>query len=160
MCGYPIDKAKEACDLMVSQMIDLNVHRVGLVAFSSYGEKLGDLSNDLHYLRNSIGNLYCKGSTDMAGGLRVARTEVLNKAINPKIAILVTDGYPNSHYDADKEGEILKQDTKLITIGIGDGVDEPFLQKLATSYDDYYSGADFSELASIFQAISSSLRKL
>jgi len=159
MCGDPLKKAKKACERLVGDMIDLTIHKVGLVEFGSYGKKLASLSDDLDYLLSSISKMSCYGSTDMAGGLQVARTKVLNEAINSKVAILVTDGYPDYNNDALTQGEKLKNDTKLITIGIGDGVDENFLKELASCEDDYYSGSNFSELSSIFEKISSSLQK-
>ena len=159
MCGDPLEKAKMACERLVGDMIDLSIHKVGLVEFGSYGKKLASLSDDLDYLLSSISQMSCYGSTDMAGGLQVARTKVLNEAINSKVAILVTDGYPDYNNDALTQGEKLKNDTKLITIGIGDGVDENFLKELASCEDDYYSGSNFSELSSIFEKISSSLQK-
>jgi len=158
MCGYPLDKAKEACDMMISDMIDLNTHKVGLVEFGCSGDKIADLSNDKNYLKNAILNISCHGSTDMADGIKVARKEVLKFATNTKLAIIVTDGYPNNSSDTNRQGDKIKSDTKLITIGIGSGVDEDFLKNLASSKKDYYSGSDFSELGNIFQKISSSLQ--
>ena len=160
MCGYPLEKAKEACTMMVSSMIDLNTHRVGLVEFGSFGKKIADLSSNLDYLKKSISYISCHGSTNMGNGLKVTRQEVLNNAKNTKLTILVTDGYSDDDDIANKHGNKLKLDTKLITIGIGDSVDKNFLQQLATSNNDYYSGSDFTELSNIFQKISSSLQRI
>ena len=160
MCGYPLEKAKEACTMMVSSMIDLSIHRVGLVKFGSYGKKIADLSNNLDYLKKSISSISCSGSTNMGNGLKVTRKEVLNNAKNSKLTILVTDGYSDDDSVAMKHGNKLKIDTKLITIGIGSSVDEYFLKELASSSNDYYSGSDFSDLSNIFQKISSSLQRV
>ncbi len=65
MCGYPLEKAKEACSMMVSIMIDLSIHRVGLVEFDSYANTLSYLSNDKELLKNSISKLSCKGSVQI-----------------------------------------------------------------------------------------------
>ena len=160
MCGNPLEKAKEACDMMVSEMIDLNTHRVGLVEFGFSGSKIANLSNDKIYLKNSILNISCHGSTNMADGIKVARKEVLSLATNTKLAIVVTDGYPDSSSRAEKQAYKIKSDTKLITIGIGNKVDKSFLIELATTPKDYYAGSDFNELANIFQKISSSLQSI
>ena len=157
MCGDPLEKAKEACNIMVTELIDLTFHKVGLVSFGSYGQQIANLSNDKNYLRESISNLYCEGSTNMAGGIRIA-DEVLRSATNSKLVILVTDGHPNSSRDASLEADRIKADTKFITIGIGNRVNEYFLRSLASTENDYYSGSDFSELANIFQQISNSLQ--
>ncbi len=160
MWGNPLDKAKEACSLMVSEMIDLSIHKVGLVEFGWNGQKLSNLSNNIYTLQTAINNMNINGNTNMSDGLKVARKEVLNIAKNTKLAILVTDGYPNSQSATEKQGDKIKFDTKLITIGIGGGVDSYFLQQLATSQNDYYSGSDFGELANIFQRISSSIQAI
>lgn len=159
MCGYPLDKAKEACDLMVSSMIDLSVHKVGLVEFGSIAKKIADLSNDKNYLKDSISYISCKGSTNMADGIKVAK-KILKSAENNKLLIIVTDGYPDSSFETEQQANKIKEDTKLITIGIGSGIDEYFLKRIASSEKDYYSGSDFSELANIFQKISSSLQSI
>jgi len=159
MCGTPLDKAKIACEKLVTEMIDLTIHKVGLVEFGGIAKKLAELSQNKNELTSAIKSMSCFGSTDMAGGIKTARKKVLDEATNKKVVILVTDGYPNSQWDTQQQADKLKQDTRLITIGIGDGVDSSFLQNLASSYNDYYSGANFDELSSIFEKISSSLTK-
>ena len=96
----------------------------------------------------------------MADGLKVTRKKVLKYAENSKLAILVTDGYSDSNSETNNQGNKIKLDTKLLTIGIGNGVDSYFLKELATTKNDYYSGSDFSELSNIFQKISSSLQSI
>ncbi|EJF07583.1 molecular chaperone [Thiovulum sp. ES] len=157
MCGTPIQQAKNACQLLVSDMIDLNTHNVGVVEFGSSASVVSNLSNSQSDLQYRISNIECRGSTNMASGIEQAR-QVLSGARNEKLAIIVTDGYPDWQDSAMSEGNYMKSDTTLITIGIGDGVDEIFLRNLATSSAHYYSGSDFSQLSSIFQKITSSLQ--
>ena len=160
MYGEPLDKAKDACDLMVSEMIDLNTHKVGIVEFGSYGAVIANLSDDKYYLKKCISNINCNGSTNMADGINITRNAVLNKAMNTKLAIIVTDGYPNNQSSTENEVNKIKLDTRVITIGIGDGVDANFLQNLATQPSDYYSGSNFNELEKIFELITNSLQTL
>jgi molecular chaperone DnaK len=159
MCGDPLDRAKDACQLLVSEMIDLNTHRVGVVEFGSSARIVSPLSDSLYSLQRDIDYMECRGSTNMADGISTAK-EVLKSGRNEKLAILVTDGYPDSGSGADSEGYSLKRDTTLVTIGIGSGVDENFLRSLASSPQHYYSGSDFSQLASIFQKITNSLQTI
>ena len=159
MCGDPINRAKDACRLLVSNMIDLNTHRIGFVDFGSVASIRSYLTNSQVTLNSAINNMVCGGGTNMASGINVAKN-VLNGAINDKLAILITDGHPDSQSTAEYEGQYLKSDTTFITIGIGNGVDENFLKRLATSSNYYYSGSDFSQLSSIFQKISNSLKNI
>jgi len=159
MCGYPLEKAKEACSMMVSSMIDLNIHQVGLVEFESYAHTLSYLSNDRNLLNQSIARLSCKGGTDIADGLRETRQEVLSRAENSKLVILVTDG-GSSESPAIAEADKLKQDNaRVVAIGVGHGVNENLLQKIASNYD-YYQIDSIDDLANIFQKISSSLQSI
>jgi molecular chaperone DnaK len=159
MCGDPINRAKDACRLLVSNMIDLNTHRIGFVDFGSVASIRSYLTNSQVTLNSAINNMVCGGGTNMVSGINVAKN-VLNGAINDKLAILITDGHPDSQSTAEYEGQYLKYDTTFITIGIGNGVDENFLKRLATSSNYYYSGSDFSQLSSIFQKISNSLKNI
>ena len=59
MSGTPLKKAKKACKKLVGDMIDLTIHKVGLVEFGSYGKKLASLSDDLDYLLSSISKMSC-----------------------------------------------------------------------------------------------------
>ena len=157
MCGYPLDKAKEACNLMISTMIDLEIHKVGLVEFESYANTLAYLDNDMNKLKNAISKLSCKGGTNIAGGLRRTREDVLSNALNNKLIILVTDG-GSSPQPAILEADILKKEnTRVVTIGVGNGVNEQLLKNIASA-QDYYKINSIDELKNIFQKISSSLQ--
>lgn len=159
MCGYPLEKAKEACTMMVSDMIDLNVHQVGLVEFDSYANTLSYLSQNKDSLKNSISQLSCKGGTDIADGLRETRQEVLARAENNKLTILVTDG-GSSESPAISQAEMMKKEkTRIVAIGVGHGVNESLLENIASN-GDYYQIDSIDELANIFQTISSSLQSI
>jgi molecular chaperone DnaK len=159
MCGYPIEKAKEACDLMVSTMIDLTIHRVGLVEFDSYASTLSYLSNNLNSLQNSISQLHCKGGTDIADGLREARQKVLAGAENNKLAILVTDGDSSESPAISQADSMRRENIRVVSIGVGHGVNERLLQNVASD-GDYYQISSIDQLSNIFQKISSSLQAL
>ena len=162
MCGYPLAKAKEACKMLVSQMIDLNIHRVGLVEFESYATTLSYLSNDMDKLNNAIQRLSCKGGTDIAAGLRVTRKNIFASRLdlkNSKVVILVTDG-GSSESPAIAEARIMKQSEMLVvTIGVGTGVNERLLKEIACP-NYYYQINTIDKLQEIFQKISSSLQKM
>jgi molecular chaperone DnaK len=159
MCGYPLEKAKEACDMMVSSMIDLNTHKVGLVEFDSYANTLSYLSNDRELLKASILRLSCKGGTDIADGLRETRQEVLGRAKNSKLVILVTDGGSSENPAILESNRLKESETRIVAIGVGHGVNERLLQSIASS-GDYYQIDSIDDLSNIFQKISSSLQSI
>jgi len=158
MCGYPLDKAKEACNMMVSRMIDLNLHRVGLVEFDSYANTLSYLSNDKSLLQSSIARLSCKGGTDIADGLRETRQEVLSRAENSKLVILVTDGGSSERPAITESNKLKENGSRVVAIGVGHGVNESLLRDIASN-GDYYQIDSIDDLATIFQKISSSIQK-
>ena len=159
MCGYPLEKAKEACNMMVSDMIDLNVHRVGLVEFDSYANTLSHLSNDEDLLKSAVSRLACKGGTDIADGLRKSREEVLNYAENNKLVILVTDGGSAENPAIQESNKLKNENTRVVAIGVGHGVNEKLLQYIASN-GDYYQIDSIDNLSNIFKKISSSLKSL
>ena len=160
MRGTPLDKAKIACSKLVSEMIDLTLHSVGIVAFGSTAKKYLDLSNNKSNLNSSINSLYCNGSTNMSAGLKVSRKKVLDTSTNTQLIILVTDGYPDDSYNVEVQASKLKENSiELVTIGIGSGIDRMLLTNIASSPSNYYEGNNFDDLSNIFQKISSSLRQ-
>ena len=160
MSGYPLDKAKEACNMLVSTLVDLKVHRVALVEFESIANIMIGLGNDIEMLKYSIANLYCKGGTDIAAGL-VESNNVLNtdKINNSELVILVTDGGSNEA-TAVRQAVIMKEKgIKLVSIGVGHGVNESLLNNVA-SEGGYYQIDSIDSLKEIFKTISSSLQTI
>jgi molecular chaperone DnaK len=159
MCGYPLEKAKEASEKMVSEMIDLNIHKVGLVEFESYARVISYLSNDKTKLLNSISQLFCKGGTDIADALNITREDVLARAENSKLVILVTDGGSSETPAINEATKLKNSNTRVVTIGVGSGVNKYLLENIA-SPSDYYQIDSIDQLADIFQKISSSIQKI
>jgi molecular chaperone DnaK len=159
MCGYPLEKAKEASEKMVSEMIDLNIHKVGLVEFESYARVISYLSNDKTKLLNSISQLSCKGGTDIADALNITREDFLARAENSKLVILVTDGGSSETPAINEATKLKNSNTRVVTIGVGSGVNKYLLENIA-SPSDYYQIDSIDQLADIFQKISSSIQKI
>ncbi len=159
MCGTPLEKAISASKLLVSDMINLFLHKIGIVSFGSGAIKISDLSSDRNMLMESIEQLRCFGSTDMAGGIRKARKKVLDAATNKKMIILVTDGYPDSRSEAESQArKSIEKGIKIVTIGIGNDIDRELLRDIASNEEDVYEGEDFDNLSGIFRNIVDSLQ--
>ncbi len=63
MCGYPLEKAQQACSYLVSNLIDLNVHKLALVEFESSAVILSNFTNDKNQILSAINRLSCRGGT-------------------------------------------------------------------------------------------------
>ncbi len=161
MEGYPLRKAKEACQLMVSEMIDLNVHRIGLVEFESHASTLSYLTQDKQKLKDAIATLSCKGGTDIRDGLKITAEEVLKSKdkINKELLILVTDGDSAEEPAINQAKKMKLSGMRVVTIGVGHSVNERLLRNIATS-DDYYQIDTIDKLQEIFHRISCSLQTI
>jgi Mg-chelatase subunit ChlD len=114
----------------------------------------------MNTLLQAVQRLSCKGATNIADALREAREVILKDRLvkNKELVILVTDGGDQS--PAITESKLLKNaGARVVTIGVGDGVNESLLTKIA-SHSDYYQIRSMDKLKDIFQKISSSLRAI
>ena len=104
--------------------------------------------------------------TNTPEALRVARVECFNPANGDRpdvqnVAIVVTDGVPyppNRRQPAINEAQVLRSfGTRMIGVGIGDGIDMEFLQELSSQPQqegqDYFRSADFTTLVQISRSV-------
>ena len=156
MSGKKIEDAKEAIiDFLRS--IDLVESEVGLVAFGG-GILTCGLSQNRIPLETKIKNLVVGSETPMMTAVKTAHN-LLKEKVNRVMAI-ATDGQPT---DA-SEGEILdyaasikKIGTRIITIGIGEDVNQQFLRLLASSPADYHFAKASFELKNIYKEVADML---
>lgn len=153
-----METAKNACRKLISDMIDMELHRVAFYTFESSIVKLSGLTHDKQKLLTSISGVRAMRSTNMAGAIDAAYSELYNQPGVP-LVILVTDGYPDSKDATSSAGKRLKNmGVQLACIGVGSGVDTAYLKGLASSRDDYYGIRSMSGLEGIFKTITSGLR--
>lgn len=158
MNGDDLVRAKQACDALVSDMIDLSVNRVGLITFGSYSTILSNLTQDKALLKSEIAKVSASGSTNMTKAIKDAES-ILSESLNEAITILVTDGDPDNQSETLTRARLLKeQSIRLITVGVGAGVNSQYLTKIATSADDYYYVENMSQLHGIFEKITNALQ--
>lgn len=152
MCGNALSEAKKACNALLEEMIDFNIHRMGLVIFASTAHKLSGLSKDKIKLKSYVDNILAMGSTNMVSALQLAYSELSNSE-NEKIVIMVTDGVPDSISDTLNYVKKLKlSDIRIIAIGVGSGVNTNFLKQLADE-NDAYKLNNMSELRNTFKEV-------
>jgi len=174
MGGSKIVNAKNACKSMINEMIDFKYHKLSLISFQSSARILSNLTNNKNILIKELSSLRAGGGTCMSSALSMA-SSILNsnknsQALIPyhnnfkkdnrnKIVILVTDGQDGcSNQSLIESNDLKNKNTKVVTIGVGGGVNQNFLGNLASSQNDYYFIRDFSQLSNIFKSIMNGLQ--
>ena len=157
MSGGELDDAKSAASRFLDN-IDPN-SRVGLISFGGDMVQIEMyLTQDFDKLRKAIKNLRIRGTTPMSKAIALTRKQLLIDSQNVNVLILLTDGYPDNADQTLTESEIAKaQDIRIITIGVGSGVDSGYLENLASTPDDYYFVEESVHLESAFTTIASRL---
>lgn len=158
MSGSDIIEAKKACLALVNSMIDFSINRVGFITFDTHSNILSPLTNDKNKLIREIQDIHVTGSTNMAAAFENA-DKVLRDSKNSKIVIMVTDGAPDNASSAVTNANKLKiNGIRIITIGVGSGVNSGYLMELASNPEDYYFVTNMNQLQDIFEKITNSLQ--
>ena len=126
-----LNQAKYASLRLVNEMIDLSVHRMGVISFENYAHLLCHLTHDSNQLRRVIDNiLYTGGGTNMVDALQKSENELRN-SLNEKVILMMTDGYPNSNSATlDLANRLTRQGYRIYAIGVG-VIDFNFLRQMA-----------------------------
>ena len=152
MYGRALSEAKKACNSLLEEMINFDIHRMGLITFDSTAHKLSGLSKNKEKLKSYISDILASGGTNMVSALQFAYDE-LNKSKREKVVIIVTDGYPDSMAETLNFAAKLKfADMRIIAIGVGSGIEYDFLKHLA-GMDDAYKLDNMSELRNTFKEV-------
>ena len=139
MGGNSMIEAKRACKALVDDMIDFSVHRLGLVSFDNFATLLLELSQDRDSMHNKIENIRAGGTTNMIDAFNEA-DKILRKSTNGKVVIIVSDGHPYPASDKqtlNKAEEVRRHGIRIVAIGVGNGIEYSFLEKLANEGDAY-----------------------
>lgn len=160
MAGQPLKDAQAAASTLVDNM-NLGADQVGVAHFETTAGLDQQLTTDGTAAKNAINALTTGGLTNMAAGINVAQAELTgprHKAGNLPVITMLSDGNPTAGGDATAAANAAKAaGTRIITIGLGLGIDEALLRNIASSPSDYYYAPDSSELQGIFQKISTRL---
>ena len=150
MSGTPLKEAKKACNALVDEIIDLSVHRLGLVQFESQARLLLSLVQDKQAIHQAINSMSADGGTNMFDAFQLA-DNALRSSTNGKVVIMVSDGDP---FDPDrtlqKVASMQNAGVKIIAIGVGNSMNEYFLRQLAEN-GLYYTIRNMSELEATFR---------
>ena len=166
----PITDAKEAAKIFVEEMqvVDWG----GIVSFATEASLPIDqsLTTDLPKVTSAIDDIIIgepdnEQHTNIGDGIKRAFDElqISGRDTAKKAIVLLTDGiasrplghegYPEE-YTALQAQEVKEADMFLYVVGLGNGINEPFLKnKVATTEDRFYKAATSDELAEIYSDI-------
>lgn len=157
MYGKKIKDAKEAL-VHFLKSINLTENEVGLVAF---GERIrmSKMSQDHIHLETKINSFGADGGTPIRNAIKTAYEDILKEKTSP-VMVIATDGQPTDS----SEEELLeyaipikRRGVRIITIGIGEDVNDKFLKRLASSREDYHFAKASFELKKIYEKVAEAL---
>jgi|GEM_PF-5040059 len=119
-------------------------------------ETICEPTQDANAVAAAVNAFDAHGGTPMAEGLNLAVTMVkraASRSIESNLAVLFTDGHPNSPEHATLTASELKKFARLIPVGIGNDVNRSFLASLATNPDDYRDAKTAANIIDAFDDI-------
>lgn len=153
MGGSKIANARKAIENVVLQTVDTEV-RLAIVTFGSQTGLLCPFGMAQGEILTTVANLKVGNGTPLTEAISTAAQVLRAEPTSAhKLAILVTDGFPDHGVSAEQAANDLKADTELICFGIGKGVDEGYLTRLATTQDHYFFTDDPSRIPALFDSI-------
>lgn len=148
-----LENAVLAIENVVNQTIGTDI-RTAVVTFGHQTCLLSSFGTPQADIVHAVQRLSPAGGTLMTEAIEIARDELRAQNTGAhRLAILVTDGYPNSPNSAEIAATDLKSEVELICFGIGASVDEGYLTRLATSPQHYFYADDPRRIPALFEQI-------
>lgn len=158
-----MDLLKEAAVQFLSG-IDLrpNQDRVAIVEFDDAANVIVPFSSERNALAQVVRDIESGSGTSIVSGLESARQELSSaRADAGQVIVLITDGQDSSGgilgflttSPRDLAQRIKFNGTRVITIGLGDGVEDDLLTDIASQPSDYYFAPVAADLAQIYADI-------
>lgn len=163
MSGVRLNKVKFAVKELVTNIIDMNNCRVGIITFSRDYSLVTSLTNDAKYIISKTNKISADTTTYAEEAFKCAKKELSSSGKNrEKIIIMLTDG---EIFDA-KETKIIAQqcnnsNIKIATIGAAQAKMD-YLESISSLQGKEklcYPISDFSQLAEIFRRILNTLKR-
>jgi len=156
MDGPKIEAARAAAVAFTAEL-DFRRVQAGVVLFDSGAALQQPLTNSAELLVRAAAAAQPGGGTNIAEGLRVARTELQGtraRAGVAKAVVLMTDGLPDDADAARREAQATRSaGMAVFTVGLGGDVDGGLLTDIAGAPDRYFQAPTETELGAIFARI-------
>ena len=150
MYGPAIKQAKQACQYLFNELIDLKLHRIALINFENKPYLCSSLSHDAFALTKCLDKISADGGTNMIPAFKMAR-DILTDSTSNKVVIVVTDGDPWDEPESFAK-RMIEAGVRIIAIGAGNSIKTKNLQAIA-SPDDYYKINNMQELKETFKTV-------
>ena len=169
MRGKPLEEAKSACRKMISEIVDLSVHKTGITAFGFKAVNVCDITSDKALLLKKVDTMVINGGTNMAVGIDASYKKLMRSEKTEKIIILMTDGEPFDEAASKKLADKIKTDSnvRLAVIYIGKPNEKGYFIATRIAFANaknggkplFYTSERMSELGSIFKRVYSDITK-
>ena len=149
MYGANITAAKKAALGFAEKTLTHPNRQIAVVAFP--GGVMTPPTGDLERVKRAIQELSPIGSTPMGEGLHEARDLLRPRAGVQRVFVVMTDGHPDDPDQTTAEVHRLRTSgARLITIGVGDQVQQEFLRSLASQPNDFHFCGESLQLEGTF----------
>jgi len=137
MYGANIENAKRAALAFAKNTLAAPNRQIAVVAFP--GGVKSTPTGEMERLQWAIDSLTPIGSTPLSEGLGDARSLLRPRAGVQRVFVVMTDGHPDDPDATVAEIHRLRTSgARIITIGVGDQVQQNFLSSLASGPNDYH----------------------
>lgn len=149
MYGACIEQAKKAAKSFSQRTLGQESRSISLTSFP--GGLQSEVTDDLFRISRAIDTLSPIGSTPMCQGLHDAQNSLAMLPGVKRIYLLMTDGHPDDPESTmDLCRQIRANGARMITVGVGDKVDQGFLKSMASTPADFHYCNDSIELEGTF----------
>ncbi|MBI5405184.1 MAG: VWA domain-containing protein [Candidatus Kerfeldbacteria bacterium] len=158
----------KSASLSFLDRLDPSYDQTGLISYNDSVRLEAGLTTSYSTLRPIITGLSQGGYTNIGDAVRVAATQLSSVTGRTKVAILLTDGIPNrpepeasaGTYALDQSTQAKSQGVIVITIGLGDSVNNTLLGDMASVIEGrtmYFPAPNPTELEDIYRQIANIL---
>jgi molecular chaperone DnaK len=132
MQGTKLDEAKAACIGFIDELEQAGAgERVAVISFGSSANTVAPIGSTSVATRRAVEMLTAGGGTDLASGLRAVNSQLTGDD-SRHVAVVLTDGAPNSRPDAlAARQQLVQRRVEIFARGVS-GADQKFLDELAT----------------------------
>ncbi|MFT7519422.1 MAG: molecular chaperone DnaK [Kiritimatiellia bacterium] len=149
MYGKNITEAKQAAIGFAERTLEMANRSVAVIAFP--GGVKTPATSDITRVKSAVQNLTPIGSTPLSDGLHSARDLLRPRAGVQRVFVIMTDGHPDDPDQTVSEVHRIKAaGARIITLGVGEQVQQEFLAALASQPSDYHFCNDSIELKGTF----------
>lgn len=152
-----VENAAKAFALALAPSVDGN--HIGVVDFDDDATLEQELTDVFADIESAIDSITSGGLTNMGDGILLASQELASvrdraDLTSPDYMVIITDGQPNTGSDPEVVAQAAKDaGTTIYVVGVGDGVNQAYLEGIATSPNHYFGAGEFDDLESVLSGI-------